>query len=81
MGQADKTVDDLIIEQSQQYERRLAAARDLPAGHVLTIDDLLFMRFSKNVDAISSYEAGAVVNRQVNKSISAGQSIKWQYLS
>lgn len=80
LGQADKTVDDLIIEQAQQFERRLAAAHDLPAGHVLTIDDLLFMRFSKNVDAISSCEADAVVNRQTNKSISAGQSIKWQYL-
>ena len=81
MGQADKTVDDLIVKQAQQFERRLAAAHDLPAGHVLTIDDLLFMRFSKNVGAISSCEADAVVNRQINKSIAAGQSIKWQYLS
>ena len=81
MGQAYKTVDDLITEQAQKFERRLAAAHDLPAGHVLTINDLLFMRFSKNVDAISSCEADAVVNRQINKSISAGQSIKWQYLS
>ena len=81
MGQADKTVDDVIVEQAQQFERRLAAAHDLPAGHVLTIDDLLFMRFSKNVDAIYSNEASSVVNKQINKSISAGQSIKWQNLS
>ncbi|MDC0476395.1 N-acetylneuraminate synthase family protein [Alphaproteobacteria bacterium] len=81
MGQADKTVDDVIARQAQQFERRLAAAHDLPAGHVLTIDDLLFMRFSQNVDAIYSDEASSVVNRQINKSISAGQSIKWQNLS
>ena len=81
MGQTDKIVDDLIIEHAQKFERRLAAAHDLPAGHVLNIDDLLFMRFSKNVDAISSCETDAVVNRQINKSIAAGQSIKWQYLS
>ena len=81
LGRAEKTVDDLILEQTQQFERRLAAAHDLPAGHVLTIDDLLFMRFSKNVDAISSYAADEVINRQTNISISAGQSIKWQYLS
>ena len=81
MGQANKTVDDMIVEQAQQFERRLAAAHDLPAGHILTIDDLLFMRFSKNVDAIYSHEASSVVNRQINKSISAGQSIKWQNLS
>ena len=81
MGQADKTVDDVIVEQAQQFERRLAAAHDLPEGHVLTIDDLLFMRFSKNADAIYSHEASSVVNRQINKSISAGQSIKWQNLS
>ena len=81
MGQACKTVDDVIVEQAQRFERRLAAAHDLPAGHVLTIDDLLFMRFSKNVDAIYSHEASFVVNKQINKSISAGQSIKWQNLS
>lgn len=81
MGQACKTVDDVIVEQAQRFERRLAAAHDLPAGHVLTIDDLLFMRFSKNVDAIYSHEASFVVNKQINKPISAGQSIKWQNLS
>jgi N,N'-diacetyllegionaminate synthase len=81
LGQADKTVDDVIFEQAQQFERRLAAAHDLPEGHVLTIDDLLFMRFSKNVDAISSCDTDAVLDRQTNSSISAGQSIKWQYLS
>lgn len=81
MGQADKTVDDVIVEQAQQFERRLAAAHDLPAGHILTTDDLLFMRFSKNVDAIYSHEASSVVNRKINKSISAGQSINWQNLS
>ena len=81
MGQPDKTVDDLIIEQAQQFERRLAAAHDLPAGHILTLDDLLFIRFSKPVGAISSCEADAVIDKQINKSISAGQPIKWQYLS
>ena len=81
MGQANKTVDDVIVEQAQQFERRLAAAHDLPEGHVLTIDDLLFMRFSKNVDAIYSHEASSVLNRQINKSISAGQSIEWHNLS
>ena len=81
MGRADKSVDNLIIEQAKQYERRLAAAHDLPAGHVLTVDDLLFMRFTKNVDAIYSHQADAVVNKQINKSISVGQPIKWQYLS
>ena len=81
MGQANKTVDDVIIQQAQQFERRLAAAHDLPAGHVITIDDLLFMRFSKNVDAIYSYETSSVLNRRINKTISAGQSIKWQNLS
>ena len=81
MGQADKTVDDVIMKQAQKFERRLAAAHDLPAGHVLTIDDLAFMRFSQNVDAIYSYEASSVVNRQTKKSISAGQFIKWQNLS
>jgi N,N'-diacetyllegionaminate synthase len=80
MGQADKTVDDLMIEKARQFERRLAAARDLAVGHVLKLDDLLFMRFSKNVDAISSCEVDGVVDRQINTSISAGQSIKWQYL-
>jgi len=81
MGQADKTVDDVIFEQAQQFERRLAAAHDLPAGHVLTTDDLLFLRFSQNSDAIYSYEASSVLNRQTNKSISAGQPIEWQNLS
>jgi sialic acid synthase SpsE len=69
-----------MIEKARQFERRLAAARDLAVGHVLKLDDLLFMRFSKNVDAISSCEVDGVVDRQINTSISAGQSIKWQYL-
>ena len=81
MGQAAKIVDDLTLERVQQFERRLVAARDLPAGHLLTIDDLLFMRFSKNIDAISACEADAVLDRHINTAISAGQSIKWQYLS
>ena len=81
MGQANKTVDDVVVEQAQQFERRLAAAHDLPIGHVLTIDDLLFMRFSKNVDAIYSHEARSVVDRKIIKSISAGQPIKWQNVS
>ena len=81
MGQAGKIVGDMIAKQAQRFERCLAAAHDLPEGHVLTMGDFLFMRFSQNDDAIYSHEASSVVNKQINKSISAGQSINWRDLS
>ena len=81
LGSERKVVDNVVLNQATQFERRLVASRDLHEGHVLTIDDLLFVRVSKNNDAIASQKTDAVICRQINKSISAGQAIKWQDLT
>ena len=81
LGRADKSVDNMVLAQAHKYERRLAAACDLAVGHILSIDDLLFMRFPSDVEAIVSYEADIVVDKQINTPVLTGQPIKWQYLS
>lgn len=81
MGRPGKPVDPVIADQEKNFERRLAAAQDLDAGHIIGIDDILFMRFPKNVDAIASNKTENVINKKINRPIRTGQAIKWQYLS
>ena len=80
LGKNEKFIDSATQEIARHYERRLAAARNLRAGHVLSLDDFLFMRFSQNVDSIAAQNTETVLGRKLNQDISKGQPITWQHL-
>ena len=60
------------------FERRLAATRDLDAGHVLSVSDLLFLRFSPNTEAILAEDTHDVIGKTLATPVAAGESISWQ---
>jgi len=81
LGRSDKYFDETLKRKALRFERRLAAGRDLKAGHVLSVDDLLFLRFSSGTDAIASKDTHKAVGKALAFDISAGQGISWQDLS
>ena len=78
LGSRQKTVDQNMKQQSQKFQRRLAAAHDLEKGHVLTLDDLLFMRFTNQNSAVSATETNDVLGKKVIHSIRNKQPLRWQ---
>ena len=78
LGSRQKTVDQNMKQQSQKFQRRLAAAKDLEKGHVLTLDDLLFMRFTNQNSAVSATETNDVLGKKVIHSIRNKQPLRWQ---
>ena len=66
LGQPEKIADKSVQQQAKRYQRRLAAAHDLTAGHRLSLEDFLFMRFSAESDAIAAGETDKVIGRELN---------------
>jgi N,N'-diacetyllegionaminate synthase len=64
-----------------QFERRLAAAKNLDAGHVLSISDFLFLRFPHEIDAIPAEDTKSVVGRTLKTGLATGEGISWHDLS
>ena len=81
LGQPEKIADKSVQQQAKRYQRRLAAAHDLTAGHRLSLEDFLFMRFSAESDAIAAGETDKVIGRELNRPCAKGAGISWQCLS
>jgi N,N'-diacetyllegionaminate synthase len=67
------TLDATDIEQPARVgaRRTICAARDLPAGHVITVDDLTFLR-PADPAGYEPHEVDAVVGRTAPRDIPAG---------
>ena len=81
IGDGKKRVNLSAESSASHFERRLAAARDLDSGHTLSINDLLFMRFPSEIDAISSKDTNTVIGRSLSVSVKKRHHISWRCLS
>ncbi len=60
--------------------RCVRAARDLPAGSVLTREDVVVLRPAPR-EAVPAHEVGQVVGRTLNTDLVAGQDVRWDDLA
>lgn len=80
MGRAEKVLEKTLKNKAKRIERRIAAAYNFDSGHILSLEDLLFMRFSNSVDAIHSNKVEEVIGKEVKTKFVFGQPIKWRDL-
>ena len=65
------------IEMSHIARRSTAAARDLPAEHIIESSDLAYQR---PVSGMMPYQATGIIGRRVKKTISARSQIAFEHL-
>lgn len=78
LGSPQKTIDPKLKIKSRKFQRRLAAAGNLEAGHTLTLDDLLFMRFTNQNAAVPATETNKVIGKTLIHPIKEKHPIGWQ---
>jgi N-acetylneuraminate synthase len=74
LGDGQKKVEDNEQETVVLQRRCVRAVRDLPAGTVLTRDDLVVLRPAPR-EALGAHEVGAVVGRTLTIDLVAGQGV------
>ena len=79
LGDGAKKIEDNERETIVLQRRCVRAARDLPAGTVLTRADLEVLRPAPT-DAIPAHEVLDVVGTALNAPVTAGQAITWEIL-
>lgn len=80
LGDGQKRVEGNEQETVVLQRRCVRAARDLPAGTVLTRADLEVLRPAP-VDAVPAHEVLATVGKTLSTSLAAGQDLKWADLA
>lgn len=70
LGTGEKVIQENEHATAKSVQRSLAASRDLPAGHVLTADDLIALRPATGVPA-SAWDS--MVGRRLTRAIHAGE--------
>lgn len=70
LGTGEKVVQEQEVAVAKTVQRSLAASRDLPAGCVLTADDLTFLRPATGIPA-SAFDR--TVGRRVARAVPAGE--------
>lgn len=80
LGFGQKCDDADVREASNKFQRRLAAARDLPENVPLQPSDLLYLRFNPDSNAIAAQYAGSILGRSLLKSVSEGEAITMENL-
>ena len=80
LGTGVKGVEDNERETVVLQRRCVRAARDLPAGRVLTRDDLEVLRPAP-VEALAAHEVGIAVGRTLARALVAGEDVRPEYLS
>jgi len=78
LGLPQKIIDTKLQIQSQKFQRCIAAAANLEAGHILTLNDLLFMRFTNQNAAVSATETNKVIGKTLIHPIKEKHPIGWQ---
>ena len=61
MGSGQKTIDNFISTQAKKFERRIGVMKALSIGHVITMKDLLFLRFAENQEGIKARDVEKVI--------------------
>ena len=79
MGSGDKRVAENELETVVVQRRCIRAARDLPAGTVLTRDMLAILRPAPS-GSIQPYEVEAIVGRKVKVDTPLGRALEWAFL-
>lgn len=77
LGTGRKILERDIIRQAKKFQRRLAAAKDLPAGHILALNDLLFMRFKSETPFIGAEQTRNIIGKATIKPLLQHQGISW----
>ena len=77
LGSSRRTVTEAEIEKRKKFRRSLVASRELPAGHVITMEDLDAKRPGTG---ISPNEIFYVIGRKLVHDITQDQVINWKDL-
>lgn len=77
LGDGTKKLHPAEVPAVTKMGKKLVAARDLPAGHVLTADDVAF---KSPGDGLPPYELDRVVGRRTTQSLSADDAIALEAL-
>ena len=80
LGNGSKAVEANEQETVVLQRRCVRAARDLPAGTVITRDDLVVLRPAP-VDAVPAHEVLEVVGRTLTAPLVEGQDVRWTDLA
>ena len=77
LGHRERVVSDAEMEKRRKFRRSLVAARDLPAGHVLTENDLEAKRPGTH---IAPDEMQYVIGRPLERDVRADDVLEWSDL-
>lgn len=75
MGSAKRRVSEAEQKKKLKFRRSAVVSRDLEAGHVLTVDDILFKRPGTG---IITHELKYLVGRKLTKAIDADEMLQWE---
>ena len=70
----------LLKSELKNYHRCIATACNLKAGHKLTLQDLLFIRFKNNRNLIPANETNKVLGKVIKKDCFEKQALIWKYV-
>ena len=80
LGTGHKVVEDNEQQTAVLQRRCVRAARDLPAGTVLTRADVEVLRPAPP-EAVPAHEVGLVVGRALSRDLVAGEDVRWTDLA
>jgi len=75
LGDGQKRVEENEQETVVLQRRGVRAARDLPAGTMITRADLVVLRPAPR-DALAAHEVSEAIGRILNTNLEAGQSVR-----
>lgn len=79
LGTGLKKIEDNEISTAVVQRRSLRVNRDLPAGHLLTSEDLIALRPCP-VGGIPPYEIENLLGRELRSHVQAGEHISWSHV-
>jgi len=79
LGDGQKRVEENEQETVVLQRRGVRAARDLPAGTMITREDLVVLRPAPR-DALAAHEVSGAVGRTTSTDLVAGQELTWSDL-
>jgi N,N'-diacetyllegionaminate synthase len=78
LGSSVRTVSEAEMEKRKRFRRRIVARRELPAGHVLTLEDLDFKRPGTGIHP-NEYEY--VVGKRLTRAVKRDHELEWSDLA
>ena len=75
LGSFERTVSKAEMEKRLKFRRSMVARKDLPAGHVLSAEDVTFKRPGTG---IAPDQLENVVGKSLKKAVSVDDLINWE---